>query len=211
MSFINGSFLFGLWRKPPVQIYVQVYLFNVTNPREFLRGQEKLRVEEVGPFVYRCELSQAGNTLKVSFHLNLENFHSFFSVLFCLQRRVRKYERRLQRQRHSQLHSEEESCPGAGNVSRRPQQHGGYRPKSRATGKTGEHSPAGRQAGRLGDGRVRGVAYHREYDRLPLLQLQPSGLVCPRGWRPRCTTRPSSPTWRSPRCRRTSTRSPSCT
>lgn len=56
MSFLNGSFLFGLWRKPPVQIYVQVYLFNVTNAREFLRGQEKLRVEEVGPFVYREEL-----------------------------------------------------------------------------------------------------------------------------------------------------------
>ncbi|XP_034234473.1 scavenger receptor class B member 1-like [Thrips palmi] len=60
MSFLNGSFLFGLWRKPPVSIYVQVYLFNVTNPREFLRGQEKLRVEEVGPFVYREELENTG-------------------------------------------------------------------------------------------------------------------------------------------------------
>ncbi|KAK3907484.1 Scavenger receptor class B member 1 [Frankliniella fusca] len=56
LSFMNGSFLFGLWKKPPVQIYVQVYLFNVTNPREFLRGRERLRVQEVGPFVYREEL-----------------------------------------------------------------------------------------------------------------------------------------------------------
>ncbi|XP_052121454.1 scavenger receptor class B member 1-like [Frankliniella occidentalis] len=62
LSFMNGSFLFGLWRKPPVHIYVQVYLFNVTNPREFLKGQEKLRLEEVGPFVYREELENSDVT-----------------------------------------------------------------------------------------------------------------------------------------------------
>ena len=31
----------------------EVYVFNVTNPESWLAGRESLRVEEVGPFVYR--------------------------------------------------------------------------------------------------------------------------------------------------------------
>lgn len=32
---------------------LQVYAFNVTNSASWLAGREALRVEEVGPFVYR--------------------------------------------------------------------------------------------------------------------------------------------------------------
>jgi len=49
----NGSFLFNIWRAPPVEILLKIYIFNVTNPREFMAGKQKLKVEEVGPFVYR--------------------------------------------------------------------------------------------------------------------------------------------------------------
>ena len=31
----------------------EVYVFNVTNPESWVAGRESLRVEEVGPFVYR--------------------------------------------------------------------------------------------------------------------------------------------------------------
>ena len=31
----------------------EVYVFNVTNPEGWVAGRENLRVEEVGPFVYR--------------------------------------------------------------------------------------------------------------------------------------------------------------
>ncbi|XP_071450574.1 scavenger receptor class B member 1-like [Hetaerina americana] len=49
----EGGESFGIWRKPPVDLYLRVFLFNVTNKDEFLSGKEKLRVQEVGPYVYR--------------------------------------------------------------------------------------------------------------------------------------------------------------
>ncbi|EFN79581.1 scavenger receptor class B member 1 [Harpegnathos saltator] len=48
-----NSFLFRIWQKPPVDIYINVYIFNITNPVEFLSGKEKLKVQEIGPYVYQ--------------------------------------------------------------------------------------------------------------------------------------------------------------
>lgn len=45
--------IFSLWQKPPVDVYIKVFIFNITNPDEFLAGEEKLKVEEVGPYVYQ--------------------------------------------------------------------------------------------------------------------------------------------------------------
>ncbi|EZA62097.1 hypothetical protein DMN91_007879 [Ooceraea biroi] len=47
------SMLFSVWKKPPLDIYLNVYIFNITNPVEFLSGKEKLKVEEIGPYVYQ--------------------------------------------------------------------------------------------------------------------------------------------------------------
>lgn len=30
-----------------------MYIFNVTNADKFLRGEEKLKVEEIGPYAYK--------------------------------------------------------------------------------------------------------------------------------------------------------------
>jgi len=49
----EGGEIYEIWREPPVELYLKVYLFNVTNRDAFLEGREKLRVEEVGPYVYR--------------------------------------------------------------------------------------------------------------------------------------------------------------
>ncbi|XP_031330947.1 scavenger receptor class B member 1-like isoform X1 [Photinus pyralis] len=49
----DGGEIFELWRKPPVDLYLRVFLFNVTNRDAFLNGEEKLKVQEVGPYVYR--------------------------------------------------------------------------------------------------------------------------------------------------------------
>jgi hypothetical protein len=51
--FSPGGETFELWRKPPVDLYLRVWLFNVTNKEEFLAGKEKLRVQETGPYVYK--------------------------------------------------------------------------------------------------------------------------------------------------------------
>lgn len=48
-----NSLLFSIWKKPPLDIYLNVYIFNVTNPEEFLSGKEKLKVQEIGPYVYQ--------------------------------------------------------------------------------------------------------------------------------------------------------------
>ncbi|KAF4526305.1 hypothetical protein B566_EDAN014886 [Ephemera danica] len=53
LTMSDGSFIFKLWQKPPVPVYLKVYIFNVTNPAEFLAGHEKLRLQEVGPYIYR--------------------------------------------------------------------------------------------------------------------------------------------------------------
>ena len=48
------SDIFSLWRHPPVNPNMKIYLFNLTNVDAWLNGSDaKLRVEEVGPWVYR--------------------------------------------------------------------------------------------------------------------------------------------------------------
>lgn len=49
----DGGEIFEIWREPPVELYLRVYLFNVTNREAFLEGREKIRLQEVGPYVYR--------------------------------------------------------------------------------------------------------------------------------------------------------------
>lgn len=50
----KDSDLFKLWQDPPVQPEMRVFLFNYTNVEEWLNGtDEKLNVEELGPYVYQ--------------------------------------------------------------------------------------------------------------------------------------------------------------
>lgn len=59
----KGDETFEMWRKPEAHIYLRVYIFNITNRDEFMSGaEEKLRFQEVGPYVYRyVEFSQKEN------------------------------------------------------------------------------------------------------------------------------------------------------
>ncbi|CAD1478159.1 unnamed protein product, partial [Heterotrigona itama] len=54
VTFSPGGEIFDIWRKPDVELYLKVYLFNVTNHNEYLSGKEsKLKFQETGPYVYR--------------------------------------------------------------------------------------------------------------------------------------------------------------
>lgn len=54
VMFSPGGEIFEIWRRPNIELYLKVYLFNVTNHEEYLSGQEsKLRFQEIGPYVYR--------------------------------------------------------------------------------------------------------------------------------------------------------------
>ncbi|KDR20477.1 Scavenger receptor class B member 1 [Zootermopsis nevadensis] len=48
----NGSQTFGWWRKPPVEPVIRIYVYNVTNPEEFLYEGKKPMLDELGPYVY---------------------------------------------------------------------------------------------------------------------------------------------------------------
>lgn len=53
-----GALLHRLWLFPPLDVYINVYMFNYTNVDEFTSGRaKKLHVQEVGPYVYKEVLS----------------------------------------------------------------------------------------------------------------------------------------------------------
>ncbi|XP_051961858.1 lysosome membrane protein 2-like [Xyrauchen texanus] len=49
----EGSKVFASWKNPPPPIFLEFFFFNVTNPEEFLKGEAKPRVTEMGPYTYR--------------------------------------------------------------------------------------------------------------------------------------------------------------
>ena len=44
--------MYSYWLDPPVPIFMQFYMFNITNPKEFLEGQRPA-VAQSGPYTYR--------------------------------------------------------------------------------------------------------------------------------------------------------------
>ncbi|KAH8311615.1 hypothetical protein KR044_007211, partial [Drosophila immigrans] len=66
-----GTLLYKLWLFPPLDVYITVYMFNYTNVDAFIAGTApKLKVEEVGPYVYKevltnhnVTLNEANNTI----------------------------------------------------------------------------------------------------------------------------------------------------
>lgn len=54
----KGDETFEMWKTPEAAVYLKVYIFNITNREDFLAGiDEKLRFEEVGPYVYKYVLN----------------------------------------------------------------------------------------------------------------------------------------------------------
>lgn len=54
LSVHESSFLYNLFKKPPLDVFIAVTVFNITNAEAFLNGSDsKLHVAEVGPFVYQ--------------------------------------------------------------------------------------------------------------------------------------------------------------
>lgn len=53
LSLESGTLFFFLWKDPPYKIYINVNIFNVTNQEKFTRGEEKLALQEVGPYCFQ--------------------------------------------------------------------------------------------------------------------------------------------------------------
>ena len=48
----NDSESFKTWKDPPAPVYIEFYLFNVTNAKDVLHGSAP-NLTERGPYVYR--------------------------------------------------------------------------------------------------------------------------------------------------------------
>lgn len=48
-----GSIIYNIFSNPPYEVLIKARIFNISNPDEFYSGKEKLKVNEVGPYVYR--------------------------------------------------------------------------------------------------------------------------------------------------------------
>ncbi|XP_003690138.2 scavenger receptor class B member 1 [Apis florea] len=62
----NGSLSFQYWQKPGVVRLTKVYIFNVTNVENFLQYNEKPKLQEIGPFVYKEDMEK----VNIVFHNN---------------------------------------------------------------------------------------------------------------------------------------------
>lgn len=62
----NGSLAFHYWQKPGVVRLTKVYIFNMTNAEGFLQFNEKPKLQEIGPFVYREDMEK----VNIVFHNN---------------------------------------------------------------------------------------------------------------------------------------------
>lgn len=53
MTMKDGSYLYKMWKSPPIKLYIKIFMFNITNSERFVKGQDKkLKVTEVGPYTY---------------------------------------------------------------------------------------------------------------------------------------------------------------
>ncbi|XP_011643194.1 lysosome membrane protein 2-like [Pogonomyrmex barbatus] len=65
MELRNGSNTFDWWIRPPVKSKYRIYVFNYTNVDEFEAGEaSKLRVQEVGPYIYQETLTRVNVALQ---------------------------------------------------------------------------------------------------------------------------------------------------
>uniref|UniRef100_A0A1A9WGN3 Scavenger receptor class B member 1 n=1 Tax=Glossina brevipalpis TaxID=37001 RepID=A0A1A9WGN3_9MUSC len=79
IAFREGSILYKVWQKPPLEVFITVYVFNVTNYQKFLNGiDNKLKLVEVGPYVYQEQLENFNAT-----------FHDNNTVTFTPKRTVK--------------------------------------------------------------------------------------------------------------------------
>uniref|UniRef100_A0A8C1NVM9 Uncharacterized protein n=1 Tax=Cyprinus carpio TaxID=7962 RepID=A0A8C1NVM9_CYPCA len=53
ITLTEGSKSFATWKNPPTPVYMEFFIFNVTNPDEFLKGEAKPHVTTMGPYTYR--------------------------------------------------------------------------------------------------------------------------------------------------------------
>ncbi|KAH8409656.1 hypothetical protein KR222_000810, partial [Zaprionus bogoriensis] len=64
LSLNRNTLLYQLWLVPPLEVFIVAYIFNYTNVEDFVSGKDaKLKLQEVGPYVYKEVLSNHNVTI----------------------------------------------------------------------------------------------------------------------------------------------------
>ncbi|KAF6210678.1 hypothetical protein GE061_013785 [Apolygus lucorum] len=80
LTMSEGSYIYEVWKTPPIKLYIKIFIFNITNAQEFMSGQDKkLKVQEIGPYVYSEKLE---NTNVTWFNNNSLSFDPERKVVF---------------------------------------------------------------------------------------------------------------------------------
>lgn len=86
LTLYEGSFMYKLWQKPPLEVFIKVFMFNVTNYERFVQGLDaKLKVVEVGPYVYQEFLEHHNATFNANHTLS---YNPIRTVKFIRERSV---------------------------------------------------------------------------------------------------------------------------
>lgn len=81
IMFGEGGEVFDLWRVPPVDLYLRVFLWNITNKEEYMSGiDNKLKIQEVGPYVYKELMSHENITFNDNFTVSAIPSHPLVFV-----------------------------------------------------------------------------------------------------------------------------------
>ncbi|XP_044763419.1 scavenger receptor class B member 1 isoform X2 [Coccinella septempunctata] len=73
--------VFELWRVPPVDLYLRVFLWNITNKEEYMNGtDDKLKLQEVGPYVYKELMTHENVTFNDNFTVSAIPSHPLVFV-----------------------------------------------------------------------------------------------------------------------------------
>lgn len=74
----NGSLSFAWWQRPSVRAVYRIRIFNYTNVDEFMNGEEeKLRVQELGPYIYRETLTRVNPEIEVDGRLSYQEQRTY--------------------------------------------------------------------------------------------------------------------------------------
>lgn len=80
----------NLWQKPPIDTELRVHLFNYTNAERYLKGlDKKLKVEDLGPYVYIEKLEKVNVTFNAN-HTISYRVSKHFKLMFFLVKHKNK-------------------------------------------------------------------------------------------------------------------------
>ncbi|XP_045496395.1 scavenger receptor class B member 1-like [Colias croceus] len=86
----EGKFIYNMWSNPTYEVFSDVYIFNYTNVKEFLRGEDKvLKVQELGP--YKFQEMRTNENITIDKERGVMTMNPVIKLKFLPDQSVRHY------------------------------------------------------------------------------------------------------------------------